>query len=547
MVLGATLGVVLLNPPTAQVSKQLNIDLWWPIAHYGSQTPDVAVILKDNLEATGRISVTLRSAEWATYVDQFSNGLMGFYILGWFPDYADADNYIAPFLGTAGAAGLGSFYSDPLMDLSILAERTTFGDERTAIFAEIQKKLAEDALYVPLFQGNQHVVYENDVTGVTLEPVRAFAYTKLEKPDETTIRVGTIDRVTTLDPANAYDYFSNQISDHVFESLLDYTPGTADIIPHLAVEVPSRENGLVSEDGLTYTFNIRPGIKFHDDTPSTPSVVDAVAVKFSLDRARGPLNGLPGFLLSDLIDTVTVKDTLQVEILLTNPFTFFNAIMAFTVSAIVSPTAYEADAFRSGLDPSAPPIGTGPYMLTAYQQDLRVTLTKNPNYWDSANASKADEIQVNLVSDSTALKTQIETGQINLAFRSLTPDDFLDLQSRSTALGLVAEMGTSSEIRYLVFNHQMFPFDNVWVRRAIAAAVDRGQITSQVFLDLFFPLYSMVPDLFPQQTESFRDVYGVGPDVDLANEHLDSYFASIEAALGQDIFADLVLPTREAS
>ncbi|MFQ6012128.1 MAG: ABC transporter substrate-binding protein [Thermoplasmata archaeon] len=540
VVLGATLGVVLLTPPAAR-TPSLSIDLWWPIAHYGTQTPDVASIIESNLEATGRIDVTLQSAEWATYIDQL--GEMGFFILGWFPDYADADNYIAPFMGTAGGASLGVLYSDPLMDLAILEERTTFGAERTTVFAEIQRKMAEDALILPLFQGSQSVVYQDDVTGVTLEPIRPFKYGAIEKPGETTLKVGTIDRITTLDSADAYDYFSDLVVAHIFETLLDYEPGTANIVPLLAEEVPSQANGLVSADGLTYVFNIRSGVKFHDNTD-----VDAAAVKFSLDRAR-TLGGDPGFLLSDIIDTVDVTGPLQVTIGLKNAFTFFNALMAFSVSAVVSPTAYAADAFRTGLDPSLPPIGTGPYMLVGgdYQADQRVTLTRNDAYWDPANAAKSAKVQVNLVSDSTALKTQIETGQIHVAFRQLTPDDFLDLENRQAQLGLVTETGTGSEIRYLIFNHEMPPFDNVWVRRAIAAAVDRGQITSEVFLDLFFPLYSMVPDIFPEQTEAFKTVYGVGPDVDLANQYLDSYFASIETGLGQNIFADLVLPTREAS
>lgn len=543
VVLGATLGVVLLSPPpTAQVSKQLNIDLWWPIAHYGSQTPDVAAIIASNLEATGRISVTLQSAEWATYIDQL--GEMAFFILGWFPDYADADNYIAPFMGTAGGASLGVLYSDPLMDLAILTERTTFGDERMEVFAEIQRKMAEDALILPLFQGSQSVVYQDDVTGVTLEPIRPFKYNAIEKPLETTLKVGTIDRITTLDSADAYDYFSDLVVAHIFETLLDYEPGTANIVPLLAEEVPSQANGLVSADGLNYTFNIRSGVKFHDGTD-----VDADAVKFSLDRARGDLEGNPGFLLSDAIDTVDVTGPLQVTIVLKNSLTFFNALMAFSVSAVVSPAAYTADAFRTGLDPSFPPVGTGPYKLVGgdYQADQRITLTRNDDYWDPANASESAKVQVNLVSDSTALKTQIETGEIHVAFRQLTPDDFLDLQNRRAQLNLLTETGTGSEIRYLIFNHEMPPFDNVWVRRAIAAAIDRDQITSQVFLDLFFPLYSMVPDLFPQQTEAFKTAYGVGPDLVLANKYLDSYFASIEAVLGQDIFADLILPTREAS
>ncbi|MCJ2519651.1 MAG: ABC transporter substrate-binding protein, partial [Candidatus Thermoplasmatota archaeon] len=117
--LGGGLGYVLLTAePSELQDKSLDIKLWWPIEHYGSTESDIANILKDNIEATGRISVTLDSVDWATYVDQFSNGQMGMFLLGWYPDFFDADNYIQPFLSTGGAESLGSMYSDPLMDLA---------------------------------------------------------------------------------------------------------------------------------------------------------------------------------------------------------------------------------------------------------------------------------------------------------------------------------------------------------------------------------------------------------------------------------------------
>jgi peptide/nickel transport system substrate-binding protein len=539
-VLGASLGVALTGPPVTKLERKLSIKLWWPIEHYGSTEPDIAAILKDNIEATGRISVTLDSADWATYVDQFSKGQMGMFLLGWYPDFFDADNYIQPFLSTEGAQSLGSYYSDPLMDMAILKERTTFGEERMQIFADIQEKLAEDALYIPLFQGNQHVVYQDDVTGVILEPVRSFHYDQIEKPGETTVIVGTTDRVVTLDPADAYDYFSVQIIEHIFETLLDYEPGTSNLVPRLATEVPTVENGLVSADGLEYTYNIRSGVKFHDGADLT-----AEAVKFSIDRAR-TMGGDPGFLLG-IIEDVTVTGPMQVKIRLKNPFTAFNALMAFTVSAIVSPATYDNTTFRSGLDNVNVPIGTGPYQLLPgdYEADQRLTLTKNPDYWGTPG--KSEKVQVNLIGDATALRTSIETKEIHVAFRTLNPADLIDLRDRQTELGLVVEIGTSPFIRYIVFNVQMPPFDNVWVRKAIAAAVDRQAITSQVFLDLAFPLYSMVADIFPEHTDAFKDVYGTGPDIDMANQFLDKYFDSIEQGLGQDIFAERIVIAREAS
>ncbi|NIN65227.1 MAG: hypothetical protein GTO63_11125, partial [Anaerolineae bacterium] len=389
------------------------------------------------------------------------------------------DNYIQPFLGTEGAQSLGSYYSDPLMDAAIIQERVSFGADRTAAFATIQEKLAEDALYIPLFQGNQHVVYQDDVTGLLLEPVRSFHYDQAAKPGATTLIAGTTDTAVTFDPADSYDYFSIQVIEHMFETLLTYEPGTANLIPGLALEVPTQANGLVSADGLEYTYNIRSGVSFHDG-----AALDAAAVKFSLDRAR-TIGGDPGFLL-DIIDSVDVTGPMQVKITLANRFAAFNALMAFSVSAMVSPDAYTATDFRPGFDANVP-VGTGPYQILAndYVAEQRVTLSRYTGYWGTAGTS--EKVRINLISDATALKTQIETGAIHVAFRTLNPDDLLDLQNRATALNLEVEIGTSPFIRYIVFNVQTPPFDNPWVRRAIAASIDRDTIVSQVFLDLAFP------------------------------------------------------------
>jgi peptide/nickel transport system substrate-binding protein len=158
-------------------ANPLNIDLWYTPTHYGLTEADVAQVLKEALEETGMIKVTIKYAEWSTYIDYFLNGQMGLFLLGWYPDYLDPDDYISPFLGTEGAKSLGSFYSDPQMDEWIVeARKYTDIEKRKEFYHKIQLKLAQDVPYIPLWQGVATAASLTNVKGVLLEPTQIFRY-----------------------------------------------------------------------------------------------------------------------------------------------------------------------------------------------------------------------------------------------------------------------------------------------------------------------------------------------------------------------------------
>ncbi|GAH89100.1 unnamed protein product, partial [marine sediment metagenome] len=95
-------------------SKKFTFDFWYTPSHYGDTEVDMAAVLKDQFEATGIMKVNVKSAEWATYRDNWKNKVMPAYLLGWYPDYIDPDNYTAAFAGTAGSKGIGINFSDPV-------------------------------------------------------------------------------------------------------------------------------------------------------------------------------------------------------------------------------------------------------------------------------------------------------------------------------------------------------------------------------------------------------------------------------------------------
>lgn len=533
VIVGAAAAVILTTPP-----RKLTIDLWYNSdGHYGDTEPAVAQVIKSSLEATGKLTVSLRSEPWATYTDDFGHGRLPFFLLGWYPDYFDSDDYVSPFLSTSGGQSLGSNYSSTQMDTWLNQEAAAASDAtRTSLFSSIQDQLAADAPYIPLWQGNAHVVYKTSVSNVYLHPV-TFKWFVVNKTGSTSLTVGTTDRVVSFDPAKEYDYFSGEIVNQVFDTLLVYDTQTATLMPGLATRVPTIANGDISADGLNYTFHLRTGVTFHDG-----SAFNATVMKWSIERAiHLDLSGSPAFLLYDVGNLsknpgprITTPDDQTIVFHLQHPVGFFNSLMAFTIAAPVSMAKYNNTGQQT--DTVGNVVGTGPYELTGYTPNQQIILTKNPNYYNPGlYASKGiptipvlNTVTITLYSSATNLKNDISTGAIDVAYRTLNPADLTSLQSQATTLGLKVDIGSSPQIRYMVINVKTPPFNDVRLRQAIAYAVNRTAIANTVFSGLVTPIYSMVPPSMPYSKPVFQTVYGASPNLGQAN--------SLLSQMGYNIF-----------
>ncbi len=154
-------------------------DLWWTPTHYGDTEADVAQVLKQSLEETGMIQVNLQSAEWATYKEYIKAGSMPVFLLGWYPDYLDPDNYTWPFAHSGDSDYLSVFLADPKMDELLEAGQQATdlrGEERKKTYEEIQRYWTEVVPTLPLTQGKLLVAAKKDVKGITLDPNMLFHY-----------------------------------------------------------------------------------------------------------------------------------------------------------------------------------------------------------------------------------------------------------------------------------------------------------------------------------------------------------------------------------
>jgi len=301
------------------------------------------------------------------------------------------------------------------------------------------------------------------------------------------IILGTTDKITVLDPAKCYDFYTWEIFNNIGEGLLKYKPGTTEIVPGIA------ESYEVSEDGKVYTFHLRSGLKFTDGAP-----LDASAVKYSIDRVM-KLGLDPSWLVSAFVEKVEVVDELTVKFILKKPVSYFPSLVATVPYFPVSPKSYPADKMAEPL------VGHyGPYKIKRWIRDVELVLEANPDYYGTPPKTK--EFIIKFYKDASTLRLAVETGEIDIAWRTLKPTDILDLKARGV---LTIEEVPGPYIRYLVLRCNQAPFNDVRLRRAIAAAIDRNKICDEVYKGTVEPLYSMIPKGMWSHIDAFKEEYGV--------------------------------------
>jgi peptide/nickel transport system substrate-binding protein len=321
----------------------------------------------------------------------------------------------------------------------------------------------------------------------------AFAMTGCKpKPPATAggeIVIGTTEKYTQIDPAQSYDFFTWELFQNIYYTLLVYTPGTTDLVPGLAAEMPTS-----SADFTEWTFKLRDGLKFSNGTPIT-----AETVKYQIDRVmKTELD--PSWLVTAYVDRVEVVDPLTVKFVMKDTCPYFPALVATPPYAPVDPAVYPLDKIVP--DPSAFNC-TGPYMVEKFVRDEEIVLVKNPNYYGTAALN--DKVIIKFYSDATTLRLAVENGDIDVAWKALNPSDIADLR-KNPNLKVIEASG--AQIRFLCFVCNGDPFKEKILREAVAAAVDRAPIVDKVFLGTVDPLYSMVPIGMWSHKDSFEDEYG---------------------------------------
>ncbi len=288
-----------------------------------------------------------------------------------------------------------------------------------------------------------------------------------------------------LEPGNVTDGNSLIVQQQIYNRLLDTKLGTAESIPGLATSWES------SEDGKTWTFKLREGVKFHDGTD-----FNADAVKFNVERWWDPdhplgfrdagknyeiwANLFGGFRGEEksLLQEVKVEDDYTIQFILQQPFAAFPAAIGSGYFGMASPTAIENSQETYGT-PNSQAVGTGAFIFEEWRKGDRIILSKNPDYWQS-DLPKTEQLVFRFITDPAARLAELRAGGVDFTV-DLTPDQRQEIEDDSN---LEVVLRPSFNVGYLALNPSYEPLSKLEVRQAIASAINRPAIVKGFWGDL---------------------------------------------------------------
>lgn len=231
----------------------------------------------------------------------------------------------------------------------------------------------------------------------------------------------------------------------------------------------------VSADGLTWTFKLVEGVKFHDGTP-----FNADAVKKHVERALSAEWASPNKSLWAHITKVEVVDAATIKFSTAEPFGPMLYYLAHGSGGIVSPTA--VDKYKK--DIAINPVGTGPYKLESFNPGVELVLVRNDNYWNGKPA--LDKVVFKKVTEAQARQAMLEKGEAQII--SEVPPESVKTLKTNTKLKIIEQTGLRTF--FVALNLTRPALQDVKVRQALNYAVDKDAIVNAIFLGLATPMDS---------------------------------------------------------
>lgn len=382
------------------------------------------------------------------------------------------------------------------------------------------------------------------------------------------IIIGTTEQLTALDPAAANQTGTFELLMNVNQTLylwdaarLDYVPGLAAGEPEVATEAtPETDDGDAKEQ--TWTVTLREGLMFADDTP-----FNADAVKYSIERVS-KLGVGAAYLVSSFVKRVDKLGEYKVKFALNEPTGFFKALLSTQPYAPVNRSQYQAArALNTPFtlaaqtpDVSVPDangtpqkpwneqfrdqnlyvvnklLGLGPYRIEAvgydetknpaqgdYGRYTQVVLVANPSYNGGPNgkAARTERVILKYFKDDGALEQALKDGTVQVAWNTIPAKKVKDLAAETAKYNVFDSDGLITETLYL--NLRVPPFGTLptasdeekakalKTRRAVALAVDRQAIATNIFGLAAKPLYSMVPQGLWSHVDAFKTEFNPPP------------------------------------
>jgi len=261
-----------------------------------------------------------------------------------------------------------------------------------------------------------------------------------------------------MDPAKAVETETIYVLNHIFETLYITSADGQSVEPWLV------EGEELSEDELTWTFDLRDGVLFSDGSPMT-----SADVKFSVERAASDESGF-GFLLA-AIDTIETPDEDTVVMTTKYPWRPLLADLALWSGGIM-PADFGG---RSEEEFFEEPVGTGPFVLDAWDRGQSLKVVRNDDYWQDGKPF-VDSVTWTVVPEANTRVIQVQGGQAHI----VSDIPFNSIENLNSSEEVNAQGFPGTTVYYIMFNAETAPYDDVHVRRAIAHAIDKEGIAGAV-------------------------------------------------------------------
>ena len=291
-----------------------------------------------------------------------------------------------------------------------------------------------------------------------------------------TLYVGIAQDLDSLDPHKMVAAGTKEIMFNVFEGLVKPAP-SGDLIPAVA------ESWTISDDRLTYTFNLRPGVKFHNG-----AIVTASDVAYSLQRLSSGDADIVSVDAFSNIAAIETPDEMTVVIQLAEPS---NEFLSYLTAAVVPADYDELDTM---------PVGTGPFRFVSRTAQESVVLERFDDYWAGPAALKT--VTCRVIENSDSILMSLQSGAVDL-FAHLTIT-----QAQQLGDDFRVEQGAMNLVQALYLNNAVEPFNDVRVRQALCYAVDKQAVIDLAFDGFGFPIgSSMYPAFSKYFDDSLTDYY----------------------------------------
>lgn len=316
------------------------------------------------------------------------------------------------------------------------------------------------------------------------------------------LTIGISKEPAKLNPVLIPGIYGEALAGNIFDTLISFKESASEPAPLLA------ERWEISEDGKTYTFHLRKGVRFHDGSPMT-----AADVKFTIEAIMNPENASPSKEFFDPIETVTAVDDYTVIFQLKNAY-------APLLLAIGSPTAGilpSALVEKAGMEAfDRRPVGTGPFKFVEWLPDERIVLEKNPDYF--LGASHLDKVVFRPIPKPEVMAAEIESGGVDIAHQLLPQDISRLADSKDLTVMTIPGLGNS----YIGFSYQKAPFSDVRFRKAVYHSVPFDAAIKGIWRGVGQRAYSWIPDgVFPDDSEYMMS-HALGHDPEKAKAYFDA-------------------------